>query len=92
LNAGLCKAIELGRVVGEQRDPCAIQHSEHTRGDGVIALVVRKAERGIGVDGVEAIVLKLICSHLVGETKSATFLRQIKDDAAALAFDHRRAS
>ena len=49
----------------------------------VVALVVVKAERGVGVDRVEARVLQLVGPQLVGEANAATFLRKIKDDAAA---------
>src|SRR5260370_7067077 len=58
-------------------------------GDSVIALVIVKAECGVGVEGVEAVVLQLICPHLVGETKPSAFLRQIENDAAAEVFEQR---
>ncbi len=86
----LCETVKLGWIVGEQHDPRAIQHLEHTCGDAVIALIVVEAERGIGVEGVEAVVLQLICPHLVGETKPAPFLRQIQNDAAAEVFEPRQ--
>ena len=77
LNAGRCQAVELGRVVGQQHDPRAVQHPEHMCGDAVVALIIVEAERGVGVEGVEAVILQLICPHLVGEAKSAALLRQI---------------
>jgi hypothetical protein len=55
----------------------------------VIALIVVKAEGGVGVESIEAVVLQLICPHLVGETKPAAFLRQIENDAAAEIFEQR---
>ena len=51
--------------------------------DAVVALVIVEAERGVGVDRIEAGVLKLVGAHLVGEADAAAFLREIKDDAAA---------
>src|SRR6266851_4023678 len=54
-----------------------------------VQLSIVKAECGVGVEGVEAVVLQLICSHLVGETKPAAFLRQIENDAAAEVFEQR---
>jgi hypothetical protein len=75
-NAGLCGTVELGRIVGEQHDPRAVQHPEQACGDAIIALIVVEAECGVGVEGVEAVVLQLLCPHLVGETKPAALLTQ----------------
>src|ERR1051325_1800476 len=43
-----------------------------------------EAERGVGIDSVEALVLQRIGAHLVGEPETAAFLLEIEDDAAAL--------
>ena len=83
LDAGLGETVELGRVVGQQHDARAVEHLQHARGNAVVALVVIEAERGVGIDRVEAVVLHLIGAHLVGEAKAAAFLRQIQNDAAA---------
>jgi hypothetical protein len=40
-------------------DPRAVQHPEHVCGDAVIALIVIEAECGVGVERVEAVVLRL---------------------------------
>ena len=32
LDAGAGKAVELGRIVGKQHDPCAVQHLQHACG------------------------------------------------------------
>src|SRR3954449_5578037 len=82
-DASLCETIELGGIVGEQGYSCATQHSQHARGDAVIAFIIVKSERGIGIEGVETIILQLICPHLVCETNSAALLRQIENDAAS---------
>ena len=55
-NTGLGKTVELGRIVGEQHDPRAVQHPQHMRSDSVIALIIVKAQCGVGVEGVEAVV------------------------------------
>ena len=89
-NAGLCETVELGRIVGEERDPRAVEHPEHACGDAVIAFVVIKAECGVGVEGVEPVVLQLIGPHLVGETKPAAFPSQIENDAAVEVFEQRQ--
>jgi hypothetical protein len=44
---------------------------------------------GVGVERVEAVVLRLICPHLVGETKPG-FLSQIENDATAEVFEQRQ--
>src|SRR5262249_1279178 len=60
LDAGAGEAVDLGRIVGHQPYAGAAEHVEHARGDRVVALVVVEAERGVGVDGVEPLVLQLI--------------------------------
>ena len=80
----------LSPIVGEQHGPRAVQHPEHACDDAVIALIVIEAECGVGVEGVEAVVLQLICPHLVGETKPAAFPSQIENDAATEVFEQRQ--
>jgi hypothetical protein len=89
-NARACQTVELGWIVGEQHNPRAIQYPQHMCGDPVIALIVIEAERDVGVEGIEAVVLQLICPHLVGETKPAAFLGQTENDAAAEVFEQRQ--
>jgi hypothetical protein len=79
----------LSPSVGEQHGPRAVQHPEHACDDAVIALIVIEAECGVG-EGIEAVVLQLICPHLVGETKPAAFPSQIETDAAAEVFEQRQ--
>jgi hypothetical protein len=90
-NAGLCETVELGPIV-EQHGPHAVQHPEHASGDAVIALIVIEAECGVGVEGIEAVVLQLICPHLVGETEPAAFPGQTENAAAARSSSSARAS
>ncbi len=80
----------LSPIVGEQHGPRAVQHPEHACDDAVIALIVVEAERGVGVEGIETVVLQLICPHLVGETKPAAFPSQIENDAAVEVFEQRQ--
>jgi hypothetical protein len=49
-----------------------------------------QAECGVGVEGIEAVVVQLICPHLVGETKPAALPSQIETDAAAEVFEPRQ--
>jgi hypothetical protein len=80
----------LSPIVGEQPGPRAVQHPEHACDDAVIALIVIEAECVVGVEGIETVVLQLICPHLVGETKPAAFPSQIENDAAAEVFEQRQ--
>ena len=89
LNSRLGQTVELGRVVGEQHDARAVEHLQHSRGDTVVALIVIKAERCIGIDRVEPALLHLIGAHLVGQAEPAALLRQIENDAAAYIVDAR---
>src|ERR1700730_14265535 len=73
----------LPRIVGEQGPVGAAGHREHGVGDAVVALVVVEAERGVGVDGVEPLLLELIGAHLVDETDPAPFLVEVENHAAA---------
>jgi hypothetical protein len=41
------------------------------------------------VERVEAVVLQLICPHLVGETKSAGFVSQIENNVTAEVIEQR---
>ena len=54
---------------------------EHVRGDAVVALVVAEAERQVGVDGVEAVVLQPVRADLVDQADAAALLAQVEHDA-----------
>ena len=82
LNSSLGEAIEFGRVIREQNNARAFKHFKHARGDTVVALVVVETEGGIGVDGIQAVILQLIGTHLVGKTNAAAFLCQVEDNAS----------
>src|SRR5262249_55637110 len=82
VDAGTGEAVELRRIVGEEAHARAAEDLEHARGDAVVALVVVEAERGVGVDRVETLVLELIGAHLVDKSDAAPFLLEIEDHAA----------
>ena len=89
LDAGFCETVELGRVVGKQHDPRAVQGSQHLRRNSVVALVVLEAQRRVGVARIEPAVLQSIGSHLVRKADAAAFLGQVQNDATAEAFQAR---
>src|SRR5690348_9755496 len=72
LNSGTGQAIQLERIVGEQEDPGAIQYLEHQCGCAIVALVIVKAQRRIGIAGIEPTILQFVGSHLVGKTEAAS--------------------
>lgn len=53
LDAVLGEVVHLARVVSAKPDRLDAQGIEHVRRDGVVALVVTKAESDIGFDGVQ---------------------------------------
>ena len=57
LDAGLGETVELGWVVGKQRDPRAMQGSQHHRRNAIVALIVLEAQRRVGVARIEPAVL-----------------------------------
>ena len=82
-DAGLDKPVELGRVVGHEHHAGAAQHLQHADRHAIVALVVVEAERGVGIDRVEACVLQLVGPHLVGKTDATALLGEIEDHATA---------
>ena len=63
---------------------------EDLRADPVVAKVGRKAELQVRVDGVEPVLLELVGAQLVEQPDPAALLREIEQDAGALALDHRQ--
>ena len=82
LDAGAGKAVQLGRIVGQQHDAAAAEQLQHARRDPIVALIVLETERHIGIDRVEAGILQPIRLHLVGEAEPAPLLVEVEDDAA----------
>src|SRR5262245_59288697 len=83
LDARLGQAIQLGRVICQQHNTAAAEYLQHPCSDTVVTLIVVKAERQVGVNGIESIVLHLISAHLVCQTKPTALLRKIKNNATA---------
>src|SRR6202171_3132948 len=81
MNPVLLELADLVRVVRHQAYRADIQAGEHVRGDGVVALVVAKPERDVGVHRVEAPVLQRVGAHLVDEPDAAPFLPEIEEQA-----------
>src|SRR5215213_10084932 len=67
-----------------------MEHLQHAASDAVVALVVVKTKRGIGIHGIESIILHLIGAHLVGQTQTPAFLRQVEHDAATRLLELRK--
>src|SRR5471032_263785 len=86
LDSRFGETVELGWIIRQEHDAIALEHLQHAGSDAVVALVVIKTKRRVGINGVEPIILHLICPHLVGEAKPAALLRQIKDDTTAYFF------
>ena len=76
--------VKLARVVSHQANPGAAKHLQHADGDPVVALIVLESDNAVGVDRVESSILQLISSNLVGQAEAATFLLEVKYDAAAV--------
>jgi hypothetical protein len=75
---------KLTGVVGHQTNLGASKHLQHADRDPVIALIIVKPDNAISVDGVETSILQLISSHLIDQAEAATFLLEVKHDAAAV--------
>src|SRR5215471_4619930 len=90
VDAGMSEAVELGWIVGQQPHPRAAEQLQHAHRDAVIAFVVVEAQHGVGVDGIETVVLQLIGADLVGEAEAAALLLQVKNDPTAMLLELRK--
>src|SRR5207244_3321045 len=79
-NAVVLERGDLGGVVREETHRANGEAGQHVRGDGVVALVVTKAEREVRVDRVEAAVLERVCPNLVEQTDAAPLLPKIEEN------------
>lgn len=61
---------------------------EYLGAHAVVALVGLVAELEIGIDGINALLLKLVSPDLVHQADSAALLTEIEDNAASLLLDH----
>ena len=78
------KTYTLDRVVGHELHPVNSQFLKDRRAYAIIALVRVKTEVHIGIDGIKALLLKLICLNLCHETNASALLIEINDHAFAL--------
>ena len=71
-------------VVGEQLDPVDPEREQHLRGHGVGALVHAEAERLVGLERVQSVVLQGVGVDLVVEPDPPSLLPQVHEVAAGL--------
>src|SRR4029453_3500380 len=90
LDTGPRQPIKLGRIVGEQHDPCVVEASQHAGGNAIIPLIILKAKHGVGVSRIQTAILKTVGAHFVRQADSPALLRKIQDDPAAEAFQVRK--
>src|SRR5919204_1037815 len=78
---------DLLRVVRENSDRRQAEVGEDLVTDPVVAHVGLEAELEVRLDGVEAVLLQLVCAQLVEEADAAPLLRHVEQDAALLSGD-----
>src|SRR4051794_10994947 len=82
------EAAVLCRVVRDEAEALDAEIAEDLRADAVAAGVDRQTLRGVGVDGVQPLVLQRIGPDLVPEADAPTFMPpQVHDGTAALGGD-----
>src|SRR5258707_12477616 len=79
---------DLARIVRDGTDGVEPEIEQDLRADAVVAGIGRETEVLVGLDGVGAPVLKLICLELPEEADAPALLIEIHDDAAPLGLDH----
>src|SRR5207249_3960421 len=78
----------LGGVVRDQPDLVQVEVGQDLHADAVVAAVGGEAERLVGLDGIEALLLlELVGTHLVAEADATALLPHVDEDAAALGSD-----
>src|SRR6266516_1812462 len=82
--------VDLLRIVGEDADAREPEVDEDLGPDAVVAQDGGEAELQVRVDGVEPALLELVRAELVEEADAPSLLREVEQDAAALALDHRQ--
>src|SRR2546426_331172 len=80
---------DLLRVVGEEPEVLHAQVDENLGADPVVAQVGLEAEGLVGLDGVLALILKLVRAHLVHETAPPPLLAHVHEHASPLGLDDR---
>ena len=82
------KAEAFHRVVRHQAHAMHAESVENLGTYAIVALVGLVTEMQIGIDGVKALLLKLVGLDLIHQSYAAAFLIQIKDNSASLLLDH----
>ena len=82
------ETLEFGRVVGDQSHLANSEIGQDLRTDRVVACVDRQALLGIGVDGIETVVLQRVGLNLVGDTDAPAFVApKVDNDSPAFLRD-----
>src|SRR5262245_65433138 len=84
IDARTREPVNVGRVVGHQANSRAAKDLQRADGNPVVAFIIFESENAVGVERVEPCILQLISSNLVDQAEAATFLLEVKDDAAAV--------
>lgn len=85
LDAGRFKLGNLIGIIRKQADAPNAELAKNARREHVIAQISGEAEPAIRLDGVEALVLKLVGANLVHQADAAALLGQIEEQAGARA-------
>ena len=75
-------------VVGQDADRTEAQVNEDLGANAVVAKIGRETELEVGVDGVVALLLKLVGLQLVEQPDPPALLREVEQNPLPLLFDH----
>src|SRR2546426_953207 len=78
---------DLLRIVGQELQVLDPEVHENLSADAVVAKVGVEAQRGVGLDRVLALVLKLVGAHLVEQPDPAPLLPHVDEDPAPFGLD-----
>ena len=88
VEAAVDEGIGLLGIVGEQANLPQAEILEQLQPDAVVAGVCLEAEGEVGLDRIEALVLKFVGADLLDKADAATLLRQVDEHADPLLADH----
>src|SRR5258708_9628323 len=80
--------VVLARAVADQADLLHADVREDLRADPIVALVDRKAEGLVCLNGIHPLVLELVGAQLVDQADAPPLLAQVEDHTGALGRDH----
>ena len=85
------QSLDLGRVVGHQPHLVETATAQHVGGNPEKPLIGVETQLFIGLEGVEAVILKGISAEFIGQADTPAFLGKIEQNAgASFAFRHCR--